>query len=89
MVIVDKKWGPVWRIFVEQAHIQAKEIFRRWYDLDVPERPEQRVTVFDDSVDVYRDEDLERLKSLSDVIALSDRRALVDLLAARLGNRRP
>jgi hypothetical protein len=65
-----------------QAHVQANEIFARWYDLDVPERAEQRVTVFDDRVDVYRDQDLKRLRSVSDVVALSDPGALADLLAA-------
>jgi len=65
-----------------QAHIAANEIFRRWYDLDVPERQEQKVTVFDDRFDVYRDEDLNRLRDLSDVVALSDRQTLRDLLAA-------
>ncbi|OGQ86115.1 MAG: hypothetical protein A2289_27090 [Deltaproteobacteria bacterium RIFOXYA12_FULL_58_15] len=65
-----------------QAHVQANEIFRRWFDLDIPERQEQRVTVFDDTVDVYREDDIQRLKNLSEVVALSDRQSLVDLLAA-------
>jgi hypothetical protein len=65
-----------------QAHALSNEIFSRWYDLDMPQRQEQRVTVFDDRVDVYRDEDLRRLKDVSDVVALSDRRTLRDLLAA-------
>jgi hypothetical protein len=65
-----------------QAHAVANEVFRRWYDLDVPQRTEQRVTVFDDHFDVYRDEDLRRLRDLSEVVALSDRRTLKDLLAA-------
>lgn len=65
-----------------QAHVQANEIFRRWYDLDVPTRQEQRVTVLDDRYDVYRDDDLQRLRDQSDVIGLSDRTGLVDLLAA-------
>lgn len=65
-----------------QAHVAATEIFRRWYDLEVPQRPVQRITVLDDSVDVYRDDDLQRLRIVSDVVALSDRQALYDLLAA-------
>lgn len=65
-----------------QAHAVANEIFGRWYDLAVPDRREQRVTIFDDRFDVYRDEDLARLRALSDVVALSDRRSLHDLLAA-------
>ena len=65
-----------------QAHVQANEIFRRWYDLDVPTRSEQRVTVLDDRYDVYREEDLCRLRDLSDIVALSDRQTMHDLLAA-------
>ena len=65
-----------------QAHIAANEIFRRWYDLDIPSRTEHRVTVFDDRFDVYRDDDLHRLRDLSDVVPLSDRQALSDLLFA-------
>ena len=65
-----------------QAHVTANELFKRWYDLSVPERHEQRVTVFDDRYNVYRDEDLVRLADLSDVVALSDRLTLRDLLAA-------
>ena len=64
------------------AHVQANEIFRRWYDFNIPERTEQRVTVFDDRYDVYRDDDLRRLRDLSDVVPLSDRRTIIDLLAA-------
>jgi hypothetical protein len=65
-----------------QAHVQANEIFRRWYDLDIPSRKEQRVTVFDDRYDVYRDEDLRRLRDKSEVVGMSDRTTLLDLLAA-------
>jgi len=65
-----------------QAHVAANEVFRRWYDLNVPERHEHRVTVFDDRVDVYREEDLERIRDLSTLVALSDRDSLRDLLAA-------
>jgi hypothetical protein len=65
-----------------QAHVQANEIFRRWYDLDIPARKEQRVTVFDDRYDVYREDDLRRLREKSDVLGLSDRMAILDLLAA-------
>ncbi len=65
-----------------QAHIAANEVFRRWWDLDVPGRTKQLVTVFDDRFDVYREEDLQRLRDVSDVVALSDREAMKDLLAA-------
>jgi hypothetical protein len=65
-----------------QAHVQANEIFRRWYDLDVPARQEQRVTVVDDRHDVYRDDDLRRLRDVADLVYLSDRTTLLDLIAA-------
>jgi hypothetical protein len=65
-----------------QAHVLSNEIFRRWYDLDIPGRSENRVTVFDDRVDVYRPEDLLRLRDVSEVVALSDRQTMRDLLAA-------
>lgn len=64
------------------AHHVANEVFRRWYDLDVPGRDEQRVTVFDDRFDTYRDEDLARLQNVSNVVPLSDSRTLLDLIAA-------
>ena len=64
------------------AHGAANEIFRKWYDLDIPARSEQRVTILDDRSDVYRSEDVQRLKNISDVVPLSDRQSLVDLLAA-------
>lgn len=65
-----------------QAHVQANEIFRRWYDLDIPARREQRITILDDRYDVYRDDDLLRLRAKSDVLALSERTTICDLLAA-------
>lgn len=65
-----------------QAHVVANEIFRKWYDLAVPERPEQRITIFDDRYDVYRTDDLERLRNVSDLVALSERQTIIDLLAA-------
>ncbi len=65
-----------------QAHIQANEIFRRWHDLNIPARTEQRVTIFDDRYDVYRDDDLHRLRDISEVISLTERTTIRDLLAA-------
>lgn len=64
-----------------QAHVQANEIFRRWYDLDIPARTEQRVTIFDDRYDAYRDDDLHRLRDISEVLALSERTTIRDMLA--------
>lgn len=65
-----------------QAHVQANEIFRRWYDLNIPARTEQRVTIFDDRYDAYRDDDIRRLRDLSEILALSERITIRDLLAA-------
>ena len=64
------------------AHTRANEILRTWYDLNIPERTETRVSIFDDSMDVYREEDLARLRDFSDLLPLSDRRGIRDLLAA-------
>ncbi|HEU4951750.1 MAG TPA: DUF1828 domain-containing protein [Holophagaceae bacterium] len=64
------------------GHNRANEVFRTWYDLNLPERVEAKVTIFDDNSDVYRDEDLARLRDFSEVMPLSDRKAIKDLLAA-------
>jgi len=64
------------------AHLIANETFRRWYDLSVPERSEERVTVLDDRFDSYRDDDVQRLQDVSTIVNLTDQRTLVDLLAA-------
>lgn len=64
------------------AHTVANEIFRKHYDLDTPQRNEQRVTVYDDRMDVYRDDDIDRLRDVSEVVPLSARADLVALLAA-------
>jgi hypothetical protein len=64
------------------ARTMATDVFRKHYDLNDPQRDEQRVTVFDDRVDVYRDEDLDRLRGVCEVVPLSARKDLVALLAA-------
>jgi hypothetical protein len=64
------------------AHTVANEVFRKHYDLDTPQRGEQRVTVLDDRVDVYRSEDIDRLRDVCEVVPLSARQDLVALLAA-------
>ena len=64
------------------AHTVANETFRKWYDLSIPGRDEQRVTVLDDRFDTHRSDAIDRLRELSNVVPLSDRRSLVDLLAA-------
>jgi len=64
------------------AHLKSNEIFRSWYDVNVPARPDQRVTVFDDRSDAYRDADLKRLADISEVIPFTARETLRSLLAA-------
>lgn len=68
--------------YAGSAHSSANEVFRKLYDLDTPARNEQRVTVYDDRYDVYRDEDLARIRDLSQLVALSARQEVVALLAA-------
>jgi len=65
-----------------QAHVVANEIFRKWHDLDIPERTEGRITVFDDRYDVYKDDDMKRIRNYSELIALSDSSTFSDALAA-------
>lgn len=67
---------------ISAAHARANEVFRSWYDLDIPERSEQRVTLYDDRSNAYRDDDLKRLEDLSSVVPFSDRAGLQTLLAA-------
>jgi hypothetical protein len=64
------------------AHTVANEIFTKWYDITRAHRPENRVTVYDDSMDVYRPADLERLQNVSELMAFSDRQSLVERLKA-------
>jgi Domain of unknown function DUF1828 len=64
------------------AHTAANEVFRKHYDLDTPQRGEQRVTVYDDRLDVYRTEDIDRLRDVCEVVPLSARQDLVAVLAA-------
>ena len=64
------------------AHQIANEVFRKHYDLDTPQRGEQRVTVYDDRLDVYRTEDIDRLRDVCEVVPLSARQDVVALLAA-------
>lgn len=62
------------------AHTTSNEAFSRWYDLR--ERAEQRVTLFDDRNDVFRDEDLRRLRDFSQVVPFSEHQTVRDLLTA-------
>lgn len=65
-----------------QAYQLGNEIFRKWYDLSIPARAEQRVTVLDDRYDTYRKEDFACVRSISDVVAFADETTLCDLLMA-------
>lgn len=62
------------------AHNQANEIFTKWYDL--AERDFRRVTVYDDRHDTYKDEDLDRLSAVSDVLPASRPDEIHAVLAA-------
>jgi hypothetical protein len=66
----------------QSAHNSANEIFRKWYDLEVPGRDHMNVTVYDDRQPFHREEDLERLQDFSAVIPFSEKKTLVSLLAA-------
>jgi hypothetical protein len=63
------------------AHTIANEIFTRWYDLNSPQVPAQKITLFDDSASI-REPDLDRLRELSAVIALSEEDRLEETLRA-------
>lgn len=64
------------------AHTMSNEIFSKWYDIRSANRTEERITIFDDRYDVYRDDDIARLSDFSTVIPMSDRRTLQDVLIA-------
>jgi len=62
------------------AHTRANEVLARWVDLR--ESGENRVTVYDDERDIFRNEDITRLEEFSDVIPASDRDRVRDAVAA-------
>lgn len=66
----------------QSAHNSANEIFRKWYDLEVPGRDLNNVTIFDDRQPFHRGDDLDRLQDYSTVIPFSEKTTLVSLLAA-------
>lgn len=69
--------------YPHSAHTSANEVFRKLYDLRDLNRPEQRVTVYDDRYeDVYRAEDLDRIRNVSDLLPLSSPKDVAALLAA-------
>lgn len=69
--------------YAHSAHTTANEVFRKQYDLHTLRRPEQRVTVYDDRYeDVYKPDDLERLRDVSQVLPLSAYKDVAAVLAA-------
>jgi hypothetical protein len=51
------------------GHNSANEALSRWFDLGRKKPNQQRITVLDESHDVFRDGDLKRVGSLSTIIA--------------------
>jgi hypothetical protein len=62
------------------SHTKGLEIFRRFFDLQ--EAKLNKLTIFDDSRDVYKSQDLARLSTVSTIIPLSDRTGIRRALAA-------
>ena len=67
---------------VTSSQVQTKsvDVFKRWYDLS--EWGNQKITVFDDRHDVYRDEDMKRLQDVSMLLPLSDSQTIKEAIAA-------
>ena len=51
------------------SHNLSNEVFRCWYDLKQPQSGSQFVTVYDDRTNVFRDDDIDRLMTISLVLA--------------------
>src|SRR5262249_268784 len=64
------------------AHTQSNELFRRWYDLGEAAVNEQNVTIYEDRINMYKNEDLRRIEDFSIVLPISDRPTIRDVLAA-------
>lgn len=63
------------------AHSMSNEIFRKWYDLKSLGRMQDRITIFNDEFDVYKEEDLKRLRDFSTVLPISDKDSILSLVA--------
>ena len=59
----------------------SNEIFRKWYDLKSLGRMQDRITIFNDEFDVYKEEDLKRLRDFSTVLPISDKDSILSLVA--------
>lgn len=51
------------------AHTLSNEAFARWYDITPTRNDFQCLTVYDSSNDVFREEDLKRLESVSNIVS--------------------
>lgn len=64
-------------------HPAAIEIFRRWYDLESYRNAYQFVTIYDESLGIYREDDLKRLSEQSIVFGFPKEQAQInEVLAA-------
>ncbi|OQX26523.1 MAG: hypothetical protein BWK80_09935 [Desulfobacteraceae bacterium IS3] len=65
------------------SHIVSNEIFRRWYDLKSYKNSSQFVTVYDQTYNTYRDDDIKRLSELSVVLGFpKEQEQILESLAA-------
>jgi hypothetical protein len=65
------------------AHPVTNEAFRKWYDLRTADRDELFLTAYDDRNDVFKIEDLDRLREYSTVLAFpGEAEAIREVLTA-------
>lgn len=65
------------------SHSQSLEIFRKWHDISYTRDSKQFITIYDSITGNYRDEDLLRLKDVSNVIAFpAEDKEFAELLSA-------
>ena len=65
------------------AHPLSNEIFRRWYDLQPYRVNNQFITIYDETSNVFRDDDLQRLNDFSLVLGFpNDQEQIYEAIAA-------
>lgn len=65
------------------SHAVSNEIFRRWYDIKSYKNSNQFLTVYDQSYNTYRDDDIKRLSELSVVLGFpKEQEQIIESLAA-------
>jgi hypothetical protein len=64
------------------AHTLTNEIFRRWYELNMPTIGERRVTIYDDACQDYREDDLALVRDFSELVPIGNEDAVAEALAA-------